>query len=328
MWAILGNRAGDNNSVIALAEALNIPFSVKKMEYNDKSTLNSILFRKTLSGIDNFEEIIAPFPEIVISSGIKNEPIVRYIKKISPKTKIIYIGRTWANIDNFDIIVSTPQYRLSGDNVKVFPLPPIPISKIQENNKIQPVLYPNIFVSIGGNAGPYVVNEESIYKMMHDITEYALSKNATLYVTTSARTPREVIPIIENSLTIYDYFYEWKSNNVYNPYWDWMAKSDEMIVTSDSVSMMADMIAYNKPTYIYDINPINNGERYGYIRSWLYTQLIKLGPRRLSRDVDLVINSLISKNLVSLFGKNYVPLKNNFIKENISEIVTYIKSNV
>ena len=34
IWALLGARAGDNNQVIGLAEALGLPFEVKALEYN------------------------------------------------------------------------------------------------------------------------------------------------------------------------------------------------------------------------------------------------------------------------------------------------------
>ena len=34
LWALLGAHAGDNNQVIALAEALQLPFETKQLDYN------------------------------------------------------------------------------------------------------------------------------------------------------------------------------------------------------------------------------------------------------------------------------------------------------
>jgi len=34
VWALLDDRAGNNNQVLAVAEALDIPFEEKKIQYN------------------------------------------------------------------------------------------------------------------------------------------------------------------------------------------------------------------------------------------------------------------------------------------------------
>jgi mitochondrial fission protein ELM1 len=254
IWAVLGERAGDNASVLALCEALQLPFEVKQVMFNHKAMRLSLMSRRSIKGVSNSEIFNAALPEVVVSSGIKNEPVVRYLKKKKPAIKIVYVGRTWAKHKYFDIIVSTPQYRLSGENIKVFPLPPIPLSKLTNAIPAPPEYSPKILVSIGGNVGPYILNEDTIHQMMINVCEYALEKNATLYVTTSARTPQELIPCIVSHLTSYDFFYVWQPNDSSNPYWHWLQSADEIIVTSDSVSMLADAVAAQKHTYVYDIN--------------------------------------------------------------------------
>ena len=48
VWALTGAHAGDNDQVIALAEALGLPFEVKQLEYNRLRSLGPRLLGRSV----------------------------------------------------------------------------------------------------------------------------------------------------------------------------------------------------------------------------------------------------------------------------------------
>ena len=126
VWLLLGHKAGDNNQVLALAEALAWPWEEKRIVYRPWELLSNRLIGVTLCGIDRgaSSPLQAPWPDLVISSGRRNEPVSRWIRRQAPAARLVHVGRPWAPLDTFDLIVSTPQYLLPDRaNVLVNDLP-------------------------------------------------------------------------------------------------------------------------------------------------------------------------------------------------------------
>ena len=46
IWALLGPHRGDNNQVLALAEALGLPFEVKSLRYNQLAAASTAAARR------------------------------------------------------------------------------------------------------------------------------------------------------------------------------------------------------------------------------------------------------------------------------------------
>ena len=115
VWVLTGNEAGDNTQVLALAEALGWPFEIKQFVYRAPEFVPNLLLGTALAGIDKQQSspIEAPWPDLVISAGHRNEPIARWIKQQSPDTiRLVHVGRgPWSSLDRFDLVV-TQQYRL------------------------------------------------------------------------------------------------------------------------------------------------------------------------------------------------------------------------
>ena len=112
---LTGNKAGDNSQVLALAEGLGWPFEIKRFVYKAHEIVPNMLLRSTVAGIDTEQSspLQAPWPELVITAGRRNEPIARWIKQQAPETvHIVHVGRPWSRLHHFDLVVTTPQYRL------------------------------------------------------------------------------------------------------------------------------------------------------------------------------------------------------------------------
>ena len=86
VWLLVGHKAGDNTQVRALAARLGWPCEEKRIVYQPWELLANRLLQVTLAGIDRARssELAPPWPDLVISSGRRNEPVARWIKRGAP----------------------------------------------------------------------------------------------------------------------------------------------------------------------------------------------------------------------------------------------------
>src|SRR4051794_40207373 len=83
IWILAGNRRGDNNQMLALAEALGMPFEAKALAYN---RLHHVpLLRRGLLHVERRTRasIQPPWPDLVIGTGPNSPPVARYIRRRS-----------------------------------------------------------------------------------------------------------------------------------------------------------------------------------------------------------------------------------------------------
>ena len=164
---MMGHKAGDNSQILALAEGLGWPFEIKHLVYRPTELLTNLLAPLTLLGIvrDRSSALAPPWPDLIISAGRRNEPPCRWIQAHADKrVRLVHVGRPWARIENFDLVVTTPQYRLpKRPNVlhNTAPLQRADQRLRQAASIWAPRLAhlprPYTAVMIGGNAGPYVL---------------------------------------------------------------------------------------------------------------------------------------------------------------------------
>ncbi len=115
VWVLKPQRAGDASQVLALAEGLGLPFETKELARRPLDFLLAPPFVASLAGLEPAAaaSLKAPWPALVLSAGRENEPVARWIRKASGgTTRIVHVGRPWGPIDGYDLVVTTPQYRL------------------------------------------------------------------------------------------------------------------------------------------------------------------------------------------------------------------------
>ena len=111
VWALLGARTGDNNQVLALAEALGWPFEVKQLDYNALQSLSVWLppTAATLTAAAK-EGLRQPWPDLIIAIGRRSVPVARWIKRQSGgRSKLVRIGHPRIDPAHFDLVVTTRQ---------------------------------------------------------------------------------------------------------------------------------------------------------------------------------------------------------------------------
>ena len=155
----------------------------------------------------------------------------------------------------------------------------------------------------------------------------AREAGGSLLVTTSARTPRASIETLAAAISVPAQLFRWTPHAVDNPYYGYLALADSIIVTCDSVMMLTEACATCKPVYMFDLgldaaarqssqpHGSSNPPLYRWWQRWqlyqlkafLYRQLMRIPPRRLSRDVGLVHQYLISSGRAVWLGQPFPP---------------------
>jgi uncharacterized protein len=339
VWVMMGHKAGDNSQILALAEALGWPFEIKRLVYRPTELLTNLLAPLTLLGIvrRRSSPLAPPWPDLIISAGRRNEPPCRWIQARADKPlRLVHCGRPWAALENFDLVVTTPQYRLpQRENVlhNLTPLQRVSAVRLEEARALwQPRLAhlprPHIAVMVGGNAGPYVLDPEAATLLGRAASAFAARAGGSLLVTTSARTPEPAIGALAAALDGPHELFRWRPEAAAeNPYFGYLAVADSFIVTCESMSMLAEACSTCKPVYMFDLDtgpqlrwPLLNsliGEvpatswsrrlRRLRFQPLVYRTAMVTGPRRLTRDTRIIQRQLIAAGRAVWLGQDFPP---------------------
>ncbi len=102
VWLIDPYRAGERGQVRALVEALGYPWTLKTLQYRQPVFWPHLLGQSTLAGVAACTRdcLAPPWPDLVVSSGVRNEPVCRWIRAQSGgRTRYVHVGRQWGPMD-------------------------------------------------------------------------------------------------------------------------------------------------------------------------------------------------------------------------------------
>jgi hypothetical protein len=86
IWAFVSDHAGDNAQALALAEELGLPFETKPLRYTWRKRLPGSLKRVSLLSLarrSRREQIVPPWPDLIVMVGPRPQPIGRFVKRLS-----------------------------------------------------------------------------------------------------------------------------------------------------------------------------------------------------------------------------------------------------
>jgi hypothetical protein len=149
-----------------------------------------------------------------------------------------------------------------------------------------------------------------------------------LLITTSARTPAPTIDTLAEHLTCPSHLFRWSKDAKENPYFAFLGLAESIVVTGDSMSMLTEACATRKPVHIFDLgegrhamrpSPMTDEDRAleakvrgkgwkrARFRAFMYRQMMRFGPQRLSRDIRIVHQHLIDSGRAVWLGDDFPP---------------------
>jgi mitochondrial fission protein ELM1 len=307
VWCLLGKKAGDNTQVRALAAEAGFGFVEKHINAQPWELLSHIGAGITLSGIDRAQSsaLAPPWPDIVISAGRRNEPVARWIQQQSQgKARLVHIGRPWAKLSVWDLIVTTPQYFLPEQKNTVHNR--LPLHRIFADDRrsageqLRPQLdhlpRPWIAVLMGGDSGHFVMTADKGRRLGVLAEELAQAAGGSVLATDSPRTPRAAADAMQAQLRRPHFTYRWGSGSE-NPYHGILALADAFVVTGESMSMLGEALDTGRPLYIFDVGD-GASQWWTLPHSYRYKPLshrlaMCIGPRRMRREIGNIQNTLV-----------------------------------
>lgn len=260
IWLLTDDRMGNVNQLIGIAEALAQPFERREIRYTKWVRLPNVLRGRSLIGVDAATRaaLTPPWPDLVLSAGRRSFPVARYIRKQSGfKTKIIQLMNPGsAGFHEADIVVLPAHDHYTGhaDNVLTVTGSPHRVTGAKlksERRKWKDILgsFPakRIAVIVGGATK----NNPFTTEMAHHLSDQIKNLNpGSVLVTTSRRTPDDVVDVLRRELPEPRFFYQFGDAGE-NPYFGLLAWADEIVVTGDSMSMCSECCAAGVPVFIF-----------------------------------------------------------------------------
>ncbi len=306
IWLIDAYRAGEQSQVRALVDALGWPCETKRLTYRKHVVLPHVLGLSSLRGItaESAAMLEAPWPDLVISSGVRNEPVCRWIRDHSGgSTRYVHVGRPWGPLSSFDLVITTPQYRV--------PRHPNVVNNLLTLHSVTPqrladerhkwadtfagLPRPRIAVIAGGNSGPFTLGPKAASRLARQASALARQSGGSLLVSTSSRTSEEAIAALRDGIDAPSYFYRWQAADPANPYFGILAMADRLVVTGDSIAMLSEACATGRPVQIFDLGGMRGDSEMAVdfrLGATAYAGLMSLFWQRLSRDITLVHQQL------------------------------------
>ncbi len=290
-WLLTGHKAGDNAQMRALAGALDVETREIPMRYSPAELMVTLIGRPSLRGIDGRSKrlIKPPWPDLVLTAGRRNEAAARYIGKASERrTKIVHLGRPWHHPDSFDLVLFTPQYLLEPAEKRIelqLPLHASTRASHVSTSGFSHLPKPHIALLIGGNSGAWTLDRRHGERLTRLSSELAKALSGSLLISTSARTPASATAHLK-SLQVPHHLWCWGQAD--NPYADYLASADAVIVTCDSASMLSDALAIKKPVLLFDFGDADWWRHAAnfQVSAIAHRLAMRLAPRRLRRDIS------------------------------------------
>jgi mitochondrial fission protein ELM1 len=323
IWVLLGQRTGDNAQALAVgravAEALGGQVIAKPLKYNALYRVPDLVLGASLRSLaeERRSAIAPPWPDLVVGVGRRSIPVARWIRARSGgQAKLVQIGRPRAPLDWFDLVVTTPQYRLpDGPNVLQLLLPPLSPPSLDAaelerwRKAFAPLPRPWIAVLVGGARPPYRFEVPDAVLLAQQADALAGRLGGALLVTTSPRTGPAQARALIDTIARPAHHNLW-SPDADNAHYAILALADRFIVTGESVSMLAEACVSGKPVAIYELPrrsyPAWSGER-GVGR-----RLARSGLVSPPRDPQAVVRRLVDGGHAALLGApepaRYVPV--------------------
>lgn len=308
IWVLEGQKVGDNTQGRELAARVGGHIEIRSLRYNLLCKAPNFILGESLVSLDRraSSALAAPWPDLVIGVGRRSVPVARWIRKQSGgRARLVQLGRPRARLDLFDLVITTPQYGLpAAPNVVELALPITPQPAVSDDedgwrSTLASLPEPKIAVLVGGPMTPLAMGPMEIAGLARNAVALAQELAGSLVIIGSPRTPAGLVENMAGMLSVPHRIFPWQAGGP-NPYRAILRIARHFVVTSDSVSMLAEALGTGKPVDIFRL-PSRQSFRLP-LGSWPFRSLVRSGLLSTKRDVDGFINRLIADGHAGILG--------------------------
>jgi mitochondrial fission protein ELM1 len=265
IWAVSDGRAGIENQVLGLAEAVARLTAAevvrKRIAYRGlvgrlPQVLNLAPRAALSSGSDPIEP---PWPDLWIAAGRATLPLSAGVRRWSEgKTFVVQLQDPGWSAERFDLVIPPEHDGLTGANV--FPILGSPHRATPERlasayetfrSRLESLPSPRFAALVGGKSHAHDLPPDLAAAFAEELGGAVESGEGSLLVTFSRRTPAEARRIITERLSSRPAWI-WNGEGP-NPYFAFLAAADAIVVTADSTNMAVEAASTGKPVLVRDL---------------------------------------------------------------------------
>ncbi|MGI9284085.1 MAG: mitochondrial fission ELM1 family protein [Pseudomonadales bacterium] len=323
IWLVIGDKPGDNAQVEIIADALGLPFEIRRVLPKEQYVLGKPAFKASLYHLDLHasDNLEPPWPDLILTIGRRPAMAALWIQQQSgDRSQIILLGRPKRWMKRFSLVIVPSQYLLpKNPRVLRLDLPLMRSNKAAIDKatnawceRLSPLPRPLTALMVGGQTKPFRFDDNTA----RDLLDAAQRTTGAgfLYITTSRRTPPAVVEALQQALPNKACLYRWSADSRDNPYLALLGLADRFIVTGDSMSMMIEVARLGKPLAIFAL-PYQRG-----LGPWLQQRITagsgismfgkvlqSMGMLSNSRDLSAIHQQLYDKQLAVPLGQEFLP---------------------
>lgn len=259
-WIVTDGSVGMEAQGIAVAEAVGLPFSLKRVRPKGPMRILPAPFqllvppKAMLAATASNDVLEPPWPRLIISIGRRSVPMALAIKRLSG-AYALHIQNPKVPARLFDLVAAPAHDNFEGPNVittfgAVHGVTPERLAEAGEQfaPRIADLPHPRVAVLLGGESQAFSFPPETATGFGAKLAILAHETGGSLLITPSRRTRAETVEALVKALGDTPHFL-WDGTGD-NPYFAFLSLADAIVVTEDSVNMVTEASGTGKPVYI------------------------------------------------------------------------------
>jgi hypothetical protein len=262
---VLGDKEGDNAQVYAIERALGWPCERRHVQMREPWIVGKPRVLPSLHHIDGArsDALEPPWPDLVITIGRRPSMVALWIAEQSGgRTKLVLVGKPSGMMRRFDLVIASTEINLPPfDNVVpiALPLMGVEASRIAAavevwRERLAELPRPLVAFMIGGATRPFAF-DRAVTERLIELARSVVVSGGTPYLCTSRRTSPTTVEALRAGLPPSARLYRWTPGDPDNPYLGLLGLADSFVVTSDSISMLVEIIRLRRPLGILELRP-------------------------------------------------------------------------
>jgi mitochondrial fission protein ELM1 len=262
-WIVTDGSVGMEAQGIAVAEAVGLPFTLKRVRPKGAIRLLPAPFqllvpaKMRVRAVESNEPLEAPWPRLIISIGRRSVPVALAIKRISG-AYALHIQNPRVPARLFDLVAAPAHDNFDGPNVittfgAVHNVTPDRLAEAGKSfaPRIEDLPHPRIAVLLGGESQAFSFPPEAATGFGAKLAMLARETGGSLLVTPSRRTRADSLAELSRVIDGAPHFV-WDGAGD-NPYFAFLSLADAIVATEDSVNMVTEAAGTGKPVYVQSL---------------------------------------------------------------------------